>query len=92
MTTKQAPQITEIHSTHWTEGGTGITNFPPEQASLFLRCIKKSNFDDLYVSNKPMLGSNNYNGYSLHCMSMKTGKSLSDFWSIFWQEEKNENI
>lgn len=63
---------------HWTNGGTGITNFSPKDLPQYIAAIRYHGDKSFYVSSLPLEGTNW--GYSLHCQPFK---DTGDFWDDF---------
>lgn len=69
-------------SAHWTRGGSGITNFQPEDLSLYQEAVKKFGDARIFISDKLMDGYGFTGKMSLHREDMK---DMSDFWEVFWK-------
>jgi len=69
-------------SHHWNSrnGGTGVTNFSPEDKLVYLLAIREARMQDtMFVSDQPVSGTL-FCGYSLH----HTERSdLGPFWAVF---------
>jgi hypothetical protein len=79
-----AGAVTAIESAHWTEGGTGLTNFDPNHAPIYLAAIRKHGDRNLKVSSRPMVGRAIPTDYSLHYLGDRP--DLSQFWRVFRAE------
>lgn len=67
--------------THWTNGGTGVTNFTEDMRPVYVEAVKRYGDKRLRVHAKSFgKGNQNYGG-SLHNHGER--KDLSDFWDIF---------
>lgn len=78
--------------THWTEGGSGITNFPNSQLKLYQEAIE--GYPDLFVVESPIDGDNYTkpkDHCSLHSKADVTPGSLSEFWRHFDKLRKKYN-
>ena len=73
----------------WVDGGTGITNFPPEDLPVYEEAIKQYGDSTLFVMNKPMAGYEKVSkGYcSFHQENTDKLKEnngcLQKFWDLF---------
>jgi hypothetical protein len=74
-----------IISPHWTQGGSGITNFEPEDLPLYEAAIKEFGCPSLVLSDKPMDGKNyGFAMYSLHDLRRSVQSlDISEFWKTF---------
>lgn len=71
---------------HWTEGGTGVTNFSVEQRPIYELAIKLHGDKRLVICDEPMGRFCKTEDYaSLHFILTKQDSShdLSRFWSVF---------
>jgi hypothetical protein len=74
---------------HWTNGGTGVTNFERGQVHLYERALREHGDKDLSIHYKPFGSSTIKSDYSLHC---STGyKDFSPFWAVFNRIQQEEN-
>lgn len=87
--------LKNIKSAHFTDGGTGITNFGvcsdterDRLAPIYFEAIKRHGNDQYAVSMHPMNGSNARNGYSLHYLGAEMVGDASPFWRVFDQVRK----
>lgn len=71
---------------HWSEGGSGITNFGTEKLPIYTEAIVASGMEDvLYVELRPMAGGGeNCDYYSLHYRPFARRGDLTTFWK-FWK-------
>jgi len=67
-------------SEHWTNGGTGITNFNPTMLDVYQKAINEHPGLGLWIEKRPMSGPSLKGDYSLHRHA--TG-DLSLFWETF---------
>jgi len=81
---------------HWTDGGTGVTNFEENEMPLYEKAIKRFGDTELVVSDKPIEAKVPYKILlkmklcSFH--NLKENHDLSDFWKVFKQvKSENEN-
>ena len=74
-----------VLSAHWTDGGTGLTNFDPEDLPIYQEAIRRHGSKNFFISNHPMLGFLKTSGMSLH--RHETGDA-SDFWATFRECKK----
>lgn len=71
---------------HWTENGTGVTNFLIKDLTLYEMAVFQNGDKDLVIVKESIDGHGGY--YSLHCL---TGyKDISGFWRVF-DKLKKEN-
>lgn len=59
---------------HWTNGGTGLTNFDPSEVEAYEAAIKEHGDPDFFIERLPMYPSDilPFEGdFSLHCHSRK---------------------
>lgn len=68
------------------EGGTALTNFPPEQLPIYLETVRRFGGDDYIVVNHPIPPRIPGEGGSLHHM---VRGDCSRFWELF-REVKEE--
>ena len=76
-------RVQRLVSPHFTQGGTGVTNFSPSEESGYAEAIEKFGSENLIISHAPMSG-NRYalpTDYSLHNLSRTA--DLSSFWRVF---------
>jgi hypothetical protein len=67
---------------HWTNEGTGLTNFRPEQAPRYRRALETLNDPRFWIEEKPMGGRNPPVGlFSLHMQ--RDVFDASAFWNIY---------
>jgi hypothetical protein len=76
--------MSNIINSHWTKGGTGVTNFGVEERPLYEAAIKEYGKPYLVIHDEPMEGPALPDSLSLHNVRGKRG-DLSDFWEIFWR-------
>jgi hypothetical protein len=68
-------------ATHWTNGGTGVTNFTEDMRPVYVEAVKRHGDPDIRVHEKSFgAGNENYGG-SLHNHGKR--KDLSPFWDVF---------
>ncbi len=67
---------------HWTNGGTGLTNFNPSDEQRYLDAIK-AHGDTAYVVVKSSMGNKWPNMYSLHFLNVHKSQGSKDFWDTF---------
>lgn len=72
-------------TTHWTHGGTGVTNFQLDKLEVYKYCVYLHGDSDLFVLEETMYPYT-WTGGSLHC---KRRKDLSEFWELFKKIEKD---
>ena len=84
----EAIMSAQIKLQHWRNGGTGLTNFQPEQLPDYEAALAAYSGDDIRIEKAPLdCGKNTPLGdYSLHCTS---GHDASEFWRVF--REVNES-
>lgn len=73
-------------SEHWTNGGTGLTNFPPHQFPIYIEAAKRCGVEGFIVSSTRMLGRgrNADEGGSLHYVGDGVrGEAASAYWDEF---------
>ena len=77
--------IPDYKSNHWTEGGTGLTNFPPADEQKYLAAITAYGDENFIVSHQPMNGPARTGNHSLHWLDIqeKFPEGSSAFWKIF---------
>lgn len=76
--------IQHIKSNHWTEGGTGLTNFKPSNLPYYLKAIEEFGDPNFVVSKFPMNGLSVPGDYSLHRLDMQPApKECEPFWKVF---------
>jgi hypothetical protein len=67
---------------HWTQGGTGITNFHVNKEKLYSAAIEEYGDDNIFVGPPLEPLHTSKNTLALHSY---TTDSLSSFWEIFYQ-------
>ena len=75
-------------SQHWTNGGTGLTNFPPEDFQRFQKAVDRFGSDKFLVSEDRMIGRGaEIEGGSLHYLGpFRTeagNEEIHKFWRVF---------
>jgi hypothetical protein len=75
-------------SDHWTNGGTGLTNFPPQDFLRYREAVARFGSDKFLVSEERMIGrGSNCEGGSLHYLGhFRTDEGeeeISRFWQVF---------
>lgn len=82
-------KITLISSPTWFSGGTGLTNFDPNELEFYISVVEGFGDENFVISKLPMSDYLKYNHlYSLHCLDVRQRKSCSPFWDYFWKVEK----
>ena len=81
MNPKQATE--SLSDKHWTNGGTGITNFPKEDFPIYIEAIQRFGDKNLVVSDEPFGPMRGQPGGSLHDLDQL--RSLGPFWRVFEQ-------
>lgn len=79
---------------HWTEGGTGVTNFELSQLDFYKKVVKEFGDSELVVVDKAFKTESGYTpcGYGLLHNLRDTGKiDLSDFWALFYLLKKGNS-
>jgi len=73
------------NSTHWTEGGTGVTNFNSLDEPQYLKAIELYGDPDIFIIHAPFIGRGTDKDYSLHDAKklIKGSRCLSAFWNVF---------
>jgi hypothetical protein len=71
---------------HFSNGGTGLTNFDKEELPLYEAAIAECGDPDFFISDEPMPGTPLRNSYSLHYKGSK--EKLKYFWDIFYKLKK----
>jgi hypothetical protein len=66
---------------HFTEGGTGVTNFDIEQKEIYESAVKEYGDDNIYIG--PPFGRLKSHGNYLALHAPTDYKDLSKFWRIF---------
>jgi hypothetical protein len=76
---------------HWTDGGTGVTNFPPEREPIYIKAIEKFGDEGLILVSTgiPAKGSTYLQPYFCSLHDTKGNRDLSDFWDVFDEVKKN---
>jgi hypothetical protein len=76
---------------HWTEGGTGVTNFQPDRLPIFREAVRRYGDPTLIVLDEAMPPAPKNYGGSLHCVAMRWSGmlDLSPFWCVY-EEVANE--
>lgn len=76
--------MSDVINLHWQDGGTGITNFPPEDRPIYEAAILADGSGDLVLSETPFAGRYSpLPGHcSLHCVNPER-LDLGPFWRIF---------
>lgn len=83
--------IQDIKSNHWTEGGTGLTNFPPSDLPFYLKAIEEFGDANFVASQFPMNGRCMPGDYSLHRLDMQPSpKECGPFWKVFGRIKYNK--
>lgn len=85
-----------MNNNHFSNGGTGITNFSPKQLPIYQEAIRRSGYSGvLEVQYRPMAGNPHAfpSDYSLHYVSKDTASlnvpwGLSPFWRVFEKVQK----
>jgi hypothetical protein len=67
---------------HWSNGGTGITNFEPDVLPLYKKAIEIYGEKTLWVEYWPMMGTPEWCDY-LYSLHSSDRRDLSLFWNIF---------
>lgn len=67
---------------HWTNGGTGVTNFHQKDLEIYQKAISLYNGNEMWIEFYPMAPENRKEIYSLH-FHCQPGKNLGEFWRIF---------
>ena len=87
--------LKNIESAHFTDGGTGVTNFGTASDAerdrllpIYLEAIKRFGDDNIVVSGHLMRNSAAPGGYSLHYIGLPMASNLSDFWKVFEAVER----
>jgi hypothetical protein len=83
--------FSELPIGHWTNGGTGITNFSKERVPLYEKAVELYNRyfnDELWIESGPMAGTH-CDGYSLHA---KRFRDISEFWDIFYALKEGKDV
>ena len=75
-------------SEHWADGGTGLTNFPPEDFPRYRESVNRFGGGKFLVSEERMIGrGENCDGGSLHYFGdMRSEDGLQEvgrFWRVF---------
>lgn len=79
---------TEIINEHFTQGGTGITNFLAKDRPLYEDAIKAFGSPHMVINDKPMPPS--ASGHSLHYLLAQNGPiELGAFWKV-WDEVRKQ--
>ncbi len=79
-----------IVMTHWTDGGTGITNFGADKFDIYKEAIETYGDKYLVIVPKP-IGFSWSNCMSLH--DTRDGRvDLGDFWDVFTELKKNSEL
>jgi len=77
---KDQPQLI---NEHWTNGGTGVTNFGEEEFNLYLETVEEFGDPNIVVSQERFGWTwGVMPGGSLHHLTKKPG-NLSEFWRFF---------
>lgn len=69
-----------IRMPHWTNRGTGLTNFRPEMENIYLAAIEALGSPNYVIVREPMQGSPAKGYYSLHQLKRE---DASSFWRKF---------
>ena len=72
-------KITTVISEHWTDGGTGITNFGQDRLLTFIKAINIFGDDSIFISCLPM------KGFTHDCFSLHRNDefmNLNEFWEV----------
>ena len=76
---------------HFTQGGTGVTNFSDEDLDVYEAAISIYG-DPTIIIGEPMICANGkiYHNYALH--HLEPIRDLSDFWDVFDQIEEVKKL
>lgn len=82
-------------SEHWTNGGTGLTNFGPDQFPIFREAVKRLGSDKFVVSEARMVGmGEKCEGGSLHYLGdIRTpagSMEVNGYWAVFNEIEREQ--
>lgn len=73
-------------SEHWTNGGTGMTNFPAEHFPVYEEAVRRNGNDKFIVSSTRMLGrGRNSHGGSLHYLGIRQCEEHANACEAFWK-------
>lgn len=80
----------KIILSHWTQGGTGLTNFRPSELPRFEEALKRYGREGIVICSKPMRCNGNEcpTDHSLHLLRECEANVVcdaSDFWEHFKQ-------
>ena len=83
----------QIIHRNWTEGGTGLTNFSPNDEPLYLAAIAAHGDPNYVISHYACDAPiHAYGSYSLHRLDIKdSSRSSSAFWEIFTSLRKEKS-
>lgn len=72
-------------SEHWSNGGTGLTNFAGHQFPIYIETAKRCGVEGFIVSSTRMLGrGRDHEGGSLHYVGdANRGEACSAYWAEF---------
>lgn len=79
-----------LKSKHWMDGGTGLTNFSPEDFPRYMESVARFGGEKFVVSTERMIGrGEDSEGGSLHYrgdIRSEEGKNeVHEFWAVFEQ-------
>ena len=81
--------MSEHKSEHWTNGGTGLTNFVPEKFALYDEAVRSFGDPDFVVSRERMVGrGEEFHGGSLHYLKLpakQDWETIGAFWKNFYK-------
>lgn len=84
-----------VRLSNWTEGGTGLTNFRPEEEPLYLAAIEAHGDPDYVIAHAPCPGPSGQfipGDYSLHFFGIKRAGDSVDFWKVFRNLRANADM
>ena len=84
----EGKNINQIVNHHWSDGGTGITNFEADEWPVYLQAVKEYGDKDLILVSNPMPPMRNNGAGALHRMNRPFNSDLSAFWEIHRRIQK----
>jgi hypothetical protein len=76
--------VIPLVNTHWTHGGTGLTNFTTEDLHKYERAVEAVGDPRMVLHKDPMLPMLPGSGGSLHCLDERS-KGRSEICDKFWR-------
>ena len=81
-----AAELQALDSRHWTDGGSGLTNFSAHQFSVYIEAVRRHGNPKFVVSCTRMLGrGRDMEGGSLHYLGKFRCEDGSEACSAFWR-------